>query len=236
MKNCKKLLLCIGISVAVTMFVGTTLGVIQNYMFVYYIVSQEKELEEGMSEDAVYYAKEIQDKYFDNANFISQDGVELAENTESQAVNEEINAENLEQYIKYILKETRINTTIGTYCSTAAVINGLYIYSIVLGVLMGILVYVIFIKKIKAKKIILLSVAGFAAIYLILNIGDLVSDITYSMKEHFWGINLENYINEDLNKLFIIYIFILAVLYIVNIVHQKKIARNLNEELNLKNK
>jgi len=109
----------------------------------------------------------------------------------------------------------------------------IYFQSAVIGILIGTLVYLIFIKKIQAKKIILISLLCFAILFIVIHAGNILTDIGYSIKEKTFGIEIGDYINLDdtLTILFITYIIILIVIYTANLLHQKKIAKKLNNEL-----
>ena len=108
-----------------------------------------------------------------------------------------------------------------------------YIQSSLIGIFIGTLVYLIFIKQIKSKKIILISLLCFSILFIILHAKEIITDISYSISEKTWGIELYNYINLDdtLTILFIVYSIIFIVTYTVNLLHQKKIAKKLNKEL-----
>ena len=90
------------------------------------------------------------------------------------------------------------------------------------------LIYLIFLKQIKVKKILLISVICFAGLFLIFNAGDIISDIIDGTFE------VSNLVdrNEGLNIFMIVYIVIFIILYVVNLIHQKRLANKLNSELN----
>ena len=110
----------------------------------------------------------------------------------------------------------------------------IYTQSAIIGIFIGTLIYLIFIKQIKSKKIILISLLCFSILFIILHAKEIITDISFSISEKTWGIELYNYINLDdsLTLLFIVYSIIFIVTYTVNLLHQKKIAKKLNKELN----
>ena len=104
------------------------------------------------------------------------------------------------------------------------IVFGIYIQSSLIGIFIGTLVYLIFIKQIKSKKIILISLLCFSILFIILHAKEIITDISFSISEKTWGIELYNYINLDdtLTILFIVYSIIFIVTYTVNLLHHTK--------------
>lgn len=244
MKNWKKLLLCVALSVLVSVFIGTTLSVINNRIIVYMVVAHEDELKESMYPEIENYVREIESKYLDNKDEEVETKKEdeenvsdwenppttYTENNENKNIKE--SNEDLKTYMSNLLQEDRIRNMASMYGMTAGVVDELYLFSIIIGIVTGILIYLIFVKQVKAKKLILISVICFAGLFLIFNIGDIISDIIDGTFE--LSITIDR--NEGLNVFMIVYIIIFAVLYGVNLIHQKKLANKLNIELNKENK
>lgn len=225
MKSWKKLLLCIAISVLVATFIGTTLSVINNRVIVYLVV-QEQEKELASKEN--YYATLFMQEYFkeENQENLGDESQEYLNDTDIQDKLENVNIDLSK--MESILKEDRFRNMAKIYSITAGLEVELYIFSIGIGVATGILIYLIFIKQIKVKKILLISIICFAGLFLIFNAGDIISDI---IDETFEVSNLVDR-NEGLNIFMIVYIVIFIILYVVNLIHQKRLANKLNNELN----
>lgn len=240
MKNWKKLLLCVALSVLVCVFIGSTLSVINNRIIVHKVVSHGNKLKESMQPETESYAREIESKYLDNkdekieAKKYEEENASdwenlptiYTENNENDNIKE--NNNDLNKYLSNLLQEERIRNMASMYDMTAGVTDELYLFSIIIGIVMGILIYLIFVKQVKEKKLILISVICFAGVLLIFNTSNIISDIIDGTFE------LSSIIdrNERLNVFIIVYIIIFAVLYSVNLIYQKKLANKLNSELN----
>ena len=225
MKSWKKLLLCIAISVLIATFIGTTLSVINNRVIVYLVVQeQEKELDSKEN----YYATLFMQEYFreENQEYLGDESQEYLNEKELQDKLENVNIDLSK--MESILKEDRFRNMAKLYSMTAGIEVELYMFSIGIGVATGILIYLIFLKQIKVKKILLISVICFAGLFLIFNAGDIISDIIDGTFE------VSNLVdrNEGLNIFMIVYIVIFIILYVVNLIHQKRLANKLNSELN----
>ena len=238
MKDWKKLLLCIAISVLIATFIGATLSVINNRVIVYLVV---KEQEKEISSKENLYATLFMQEYLDEEDseiiqkYINGEEVEnRQEDFENKLKNIDIDLNKMES----ILREDRFRNMARMYGMTAGIGNELYLFSVAIGVVTGILVYLIFVKKSRFKKILLISCIGFIILFLIFNITELATDIRYSIEENHFGIALSDYfsIDQPLIKFFVIYLIILLALYIINLIYQKRVSKKLNQELNQVNK
>ena len=225
MKSWKKLLLCIAISVLVATFIGTTLSVINNRVIVYLVVQEQ---EEELASKENYYATLFMQEYFreENQENLGDESQEYLNDTDIQDKLENVNIDLSK--MESILKEDRFRNMAKIYSITAGLEGELYMFSIGIGVVTGILIYLIFIKQIKNKKILLISVICFAGLFLIFNVGGIISDIIDGTFEVSHLVER----NDELNIFMIVYIVICIILYIVNLIHQKRLENKLNSELN----
>lgn len=239
MKNYKKVLLCITVSVAITTFVAMITNIIINRFFIkpYLINSQEmKDYSYNMANNTIMELKNQKESKIIYNN--KDDEWELPTSNHNSNTTKQDNIYNNEIISKqdYALygKEALaryIQMSIFTIYQSQINIYNLYLSSALMGVLTGVLVYLIFIKKIKAKKIIFISLLSFSIIYLILNIKDIISDIVYSIRNKYFGLNFGNYILSDLNIFFVVYLVIFIIVYSVNLIHQRRIVKKLNCQL-----
>lgn len=241
----KKLLLCIAVSVAITTFIGITITLVNYQINKYSILNSNggientvKEIaqdnmqsiknEESLSENRENYL--VQPNEADFSDPTEEDFNKLR--TEEHNENNEITQDDYAKYGKQALENMTKNMILGMFLLSNDVFV-IYFQSAVIGILIGTLVYLIFIKKIQAKKIILISLLCFAILFIVIHAGNILTDIGYSIKEKTFGIEIGDYINLDdtLTILFITYIIIFIVIYTANLLHQKKIAKKLNNEL-----
>ena len=241
----KKLLLCIAVSVAITTFIGMAVGLVNYQIHKYSILNSSEGIENTVKElahDSIQSIKneellrEEKEKHSVQPNEADfSDPTEEDFNrfhTEEHNENNKITADDYAKYGQQALEESTKNMILGMFLLSNDVFV-IYFQSAVIGILIGTLVYLIFIKKIKSKKIVLISLLCFTILFIVIHAGDILTDISYSIKEKTWGIELYNYINLDdtLTLLFIAYSIIFIVIYTVNLLHQKKIAKKLNNEL-----
>lgn len=235
----KKLLLCIAVSVAITTFIGMTFGLVNYQINKHAIWETYEETAKDMAKNSIRNLKEeknlVQPNDADFSDPTEEDFNKLNTEEQKTALCEynEITPEDYAKYGQQALEESNKNMfkNIFLFCN---IIFGIYIQSTLIGILIGTIVYLIFIKQIKSKKIILISLLCFSILFIILHAKEIITDISYSISERTWGIELYNYINLDdtLTILFIVYSIIFIVTYTVNLLHQKKIAKKLNKELN----
>lgn len=235
----KKLLLCIAVSVAITTFIGMAFGLVNYQINKHAIWETHEETAKEMAKNSIRNLKEEEMNLVqpNNADFSDPTEGDFNKlNTEEQKAalykNNEITPEDYAKYGQQALEESNKNMfkNIFLFCN---IVFGIYIQSSLIGIFIGTLVYLIFIKQIKSKKIILISLLCFSILFIILHAKEIITDISYSISERTWGIELYNYINLDdtLTILFIVYSIIFIVTYTVNLLHQKKIAKKLNKEL-----
>ena len=241
----KKLLLCIAISVAITTFIGMAVGLVSYQIHKCSILNSNEGIENTVKElaqDCIQNIKneellrEEREKHSvqpNEADFSDPTQEDFNRfNTEEHNENTEITADDYAKYGQQALEESTKKMIFSMFIFSNDVFV-IYFQSTVIGIIIGTLVYLIFIKKIKYKKIILISLLCFSILFIVIHAGDILTDIGYSIKEKTWGIEFYNYINlnDTLTILFIAYSIIFIVVYIVNLLHQKKIAKKLNNEL-----
>ena len=238
----KKLLLCIAVSIAITTFVGMAFGLINNQIqlrSILYAYGDFEETAKEMAKNSIRNLKEeernlVQPNDTDFSDPTEEDFNKL--NTEEQKTdlyeNNEITTDDYAKFGQRALEETT-KKMIGYMFFLNNLFYCIYTQSIIIGILIGTLVYLIIIKQIKSKKIILISLLCFSILFIILHAREIISDINYSINEKTWGIELYNYINLDdtLTILFIVYSVIFIIAYTVNLLYQKKVAKKLNKEL-----
>lgn len=140
-----------------------------------------------------------------------------------------IESEDLALYGEKVLTKL-VRVVIESLYSSKDEVYELYFSSLLIGVLTGILVYLIYIEKVKAKKIIIISLIVFAVLFVVMNLKELIEDIVHSVEVKSLSINLDTY----LNKMFSVYFIIFIILYLANFINQKRITKKLNKELNKK--
>lgn len=109
----------------------------------------------------------------------------------------------------------------GMYKATSSTILPLYLYGLVIVINTGILVYLLFIKKCTAKKLIITSIIEFIVFFLIVNTSSLIS---FS----FYDINIE----DTILLFFKTYVSIFILIFIIKVIKDKITAKKLNKELN----
>lgn len=199
MKNWKQLLLCIALSVLVSVFVGSTLAFINDRLFI-----RSESLSNVLEGNVNEYIEEVNKIY----------------NSEKSSI--EI-TQDLNSFIRYII----FYSSSSIYQATAGQSGMLYIISLLIGILTGILIYIIFIMQFKTKKILLVSTICIAILLLFININYIISDIQQGL----FGLSSLAPQSNLFIIIFKMYFIILLILYVINLVHQKKIAKKLNNEL-----
>lgn len=101
----------------------------------------------------------------------------------------------------------------------------MYILSIVVGIIVGIMIYLIFIENKKGMEAVIAFTICFIITLLLyrglIAISELTSNLIYNQYDEF-----------EWYELFVGYAIAFAVLYVVNLIYQKRIANKLNKELN----
>ena len=234
----KKLLLCIVISIAITTFIGMAVGLVNYQIHKYSILNSTENIEntiKNLAHDSIQSIKneellrEEREK-----NLVQPNEAEFSNQTE-EGFNTFYNVITQDDYAKYgqqALEKTTKNMILGIFVFSNNIFM-IYFQSTIIGILIGTLVYLIFIKKIKSKKIILISLLCFSILFILIHAGDILTDIGYSIKEKTWGIDFYNYINlnDTLTILFITYSVLFILIYTVNLLYQKKVTNKLNKEL-----
>ena len=234
----KKLLLCIVISIAITTFIGMAVGLVNYQIHKYSILNSTENIEntiKNLAHDSIQSIKneellrEEREK-----NLVQPNEVEFSNQTEEgfNTFYNEITQDDYAKYGQQALEKTTKNMILGIFVFSNDIFM-IYFQSTMIGILIGTLVYLIFIKKIKSKKIILISLLCFSILFILIHAGDILTDIGYSIKEKTWGIDFYNYINlnDTLTILFITYSVLFILIYTVNLLYQKKVTNKLNKEL-----
>lgn len=234
----KKLLLCIVISIAITTFIGMAVGLVNYQIHKYSILNSTENIEntiKNLAHDSIQSIKneellrEEREK-----NLVQPNEVEFSNQTEEgfNTFYNEITQDDYAKYGQQALEKTTKNMILGIFVFSNNIFM-IYFQSTIIGILIGTLVYLIFIKKIKSKKIILISLLCFSILFILIHAGDILTDIGYSIKEKTWGIDFYNYINlnDTLTILFITYSVLFILIYTVNLLYQKKVTNKLNKEL-----
>ena len=234
----KKLLLCIVISIAITTFIGMAVGLVNYQIHKYSILNSTENIEntiKNLAHDSIQSIKneellrEEREK-----NLVQPNEVEFSNQTEEgfNTFYNEITQDDYAKYGQQALEKTTKNMILGIFVFSNDIFM-IYFQSTIIGILIGTLVYLIFIKKIKSKKIILISLLCFSILFILIHAGDILTDIGYSIKEKTWGIDFYNYINlnDTLTILFITYSVLFILIYTVNLLYQKKVTNKLNKEL-----
>ena len=234
----KKLLLCIVISIAITTFIGMAVGLVNYQIHKYSILNSTENIEntiKNLAHDSIQSIKneellrEEREK-----NLVQPNEAEFSNQTEEgfNTFYNEITQDDYAKYGQQALEKTTKNMILGIFVFSNNIFM-IYFQSTIIGILIGTLVYLIFIKKIKSKKIILISLLCFSILFILIHAGDILTDIGYSIKEKTWGIDFYNYINlnDTLTILFITYSVLFILIYTVNLLYQKKVTNKLNKEL-----
>lgn len=199
MRNWKKLLLCIVLSVLVSVFIGSTLAFINDRLFIH-----SEALTDVLEGNVNEYVEEVNKIY------------------NSEKSSSEI-TQDLNSFIKFII----FYSSSSIYQATAGQSGMLYIISLLIGILTGILIYIMFIMQLKTKKVLLISTICIAILLLFLNIKYIISDIQQGL----FGLSSLAPQSNIFIIIFKIYFIILLILYVINLVYQKRIAKKLNNEL-----
>lgn len=209
MKNWKKLLLCISVSVAITTFIAMTVGIVRNYIFIHSLnLKYEYSIDEQIINNAYY--EEYMAKHEHDYDEISMTYDEIVESAKK---------ENILFSKKTLITEVR-GMMLGIYQATTSPIMTLYLYALIVGINTGILIYQIFIRRATAKKITITSTIYFVIIFLLLNIDSLVSG-------EFYNIDVE----DSFLAFFKTYVIIMVVLFVAKLIVDRNTAKKLNREL-----
>lgn len=203
MKNLKKLLLCIIISVLATNFI--VMGITITYVF-----NDNFMVQVGLNN--MFSKNKVEDEQI------------IEYYREQERLMNEVKESNPGKY--------RENYPIYGMFSTALPlvkmkpILSMYILSIITGLVLGIVIYLIFVENKKGLEAIisfvvcfLITVLLYYGLQMISNI--IASEILYMQFEPF-----------EWYQLFIGYAVVFAGLYLVNLIYQKRVAKKLNKELN----
>lgn len=210
----KKLMLCILCSTIVTTFIGFTI------LFIYY-------LPEFISFEIVR-----------NTDINSELSNEIAENYEKT----------FETFEKKIKEQKNIygeDIPIGgrfifilvSLASRAIVIT--YMLSLLPGIMLGTIIYIVFVKKSKGKKLIIENIFALSIILIIVFIFSLVYNAIWNhiIKTYSYNISSipESYIYFLDNNILLQFGIIFVLVYLANMIYQKIITHKLNKALEKKN-
>ena len=238
MKDWKKLLICIAVCAMVSSLISMIYMLTENLI----IFNTCYNNGEVSKEAKIYYSRfveEFDDEYkYENQNENEQDSVEDSTLDDWELPNENTNNNNVlmdnEDYLKKPEEEYE-NKKVSLEAAGEAMFLGIhayprriyaiYIKSVGIGIISGILVYFIFIKQLKLKQLILHVILCLIALIVIVNIQNIVTYGTF--------FDIEYVLLNDYSKLlYLLYIVLFVICYIANLLNQKRIAKKLNEELN----
>ena len=200
MKSLKRLLLCIIVSILIANFL--IMGITIVYMIFEHPTSTVEIFKDKIDK------KELIEFYKENENKMLQ---------EKESYPEQYSAD----FPIYGMFATILPLTVlGPMLS-------MYILSIVIGIIVGIMVYLIFIENKKGKEVVISFTICFILTLLVykglIAISDLTSNLIYTQYDEF-----------EWYQLFIGYAITFAVLYVVNMIYQRATTKKLNKELNKK--
>ena len=113
----------------------------------------------------------------------------------------------------------------------------IYLISLLIGVILGTIIYIVVLQKTQKKQMIIeliIAFAIFVSFMKILNVGYgvVINKVIQSIDSKSIKAYVDTYINTS--TLMIIYVIIAIGIYIINMIRQKNITRKLNKELNNK--
>lgn len=213
MKSWKQLILCIVISVLATTFIGTVY-----FMIVSALESPSVALTIGAKLDPQGFKEEFGTETIEEAlTMIYRNTQERLENTQEDFFNN-----NNENYpADYPVGGMLID---GLQLNVVTALFTIFILSIGIGITLGVVIYIIFIEN---KKGIDAIIAFFICLVLscfLFKGAEMLAETIYGGYDFSWYNNI------------IIYVVTFILLYLINLIHQKKIANKLNRELNKGNK
>ncbi|MBR4111325.1 MAG: hypothetical protein IKK43_06560 [Clostridia bacterium] len=211
----KKMLLTILCTVIVSVFVSATMTFVRDFntYTAYESVAGLHENHEKFKEVVSQYDQEVIQGYYDN---VEQQKEEWEKDIPTRALTEIL--------LKRFESENRVHV---------------YVTSVVMGVALGIVIYVIAIQKANIKQAVIELLIAFAILIAIII---LVNHIYMIILGHFTQNAFETIIDfggaelyylED-NTLIIVYVVAAVILYVGNLIKQKMLANKLNKELNNK--
>ena len=213
----KKLLLTILCSVIVCVFIGMTKLYIEKIPT--YV---QQKIYRDSGKELNYYYREMGNEYQESYERISKSFDE-----DRNLYGEDYPAEGL--LIYYLIAASSSMWIVETYTM-----------SVLIGIALGTIIYIVAIQNIKGKQLIVELIAAFIIMFILmmlLNVGYkvLVDKMILSLDEtvnpDFFGeiYDLEN------NNVLIPYILVVIAIYVINFVRQKIVAYRLNKELNKNN-
>ena len=221
MKNWKRLLLCIVISIVFTTFIGTSVIIVRNFILSHEI-SQKMEdgsLENNIIENANYREIEKENniiKSDDEGEFYWIPPTEYnGDSTEEEQEKTSVINSYSKDTVVYVTRDWIVNI-MNMFFGTVVVI---YETSIITGTLIGILAYVVLFKKKNKGKIVTVLIICLA----------IVSILIYFLNGYFGD---EEKDKATIICFYTVYIGIFSIVFLINYIKQKRTAKLLNEELN----
>lgn len=229
----KKLLLSIGISILITSFIGTTFLFVRSvngyaeYILGGYIYNKINV--EDIQENNI--VNEVQEEImtFEDYKLEGKEYDYVVGKTMEEMLNryeEQTNKENGEDFpaVGYLV------TNLLLYYPSMIV--RVYLISIISGIIIGCIVDLLFIKKIKGKKLILFFIIFFAIFFILIRGLDVFDNMLLNIA---YGNNVTDSIMSSyqygITEIFIGYSVLFVLLCFICIIHQKFIAKRLNQEL-----
>lgn len=213
----KKLLLTILCSIMVSTFIGFTIA------FISVVGAYE------MTE-FIHYADP-------QSNIVKQIGEYYQESYE-QVIEEEIQTNKNEYGKDYPAEGVMLAVVINLFKSQLVVYT--YILTLLIGTVLGIVVYIIFVQKAKGVQMLMETGICFGITLLIMMLINLVYNIIFNMEinkvgngDGSFGIGVYVYDLYEFNIL-IPFVGVFILVYVANLIHQKILANKFNEKLNRK--
>ena len=210
----KKLLLTILCSIIVTTFLGTT------YLF--------------LSNLPGWIESEILSSIDGDSQILKQIGYGFADQTrimkESVAEDKEIYGQDYpseEIFLYRVLVESR-----------SYEIVRMFVLTLVMGIILGTIIYIVAIQNAKGKKLVIELLVAFVIIFVVLIVSNTIYEAFLNNIINQYNTNVieyQTYIYDLENQNILIpYIISIAIVYIGNMIYQKRQANKLNKELNKK--
>ena len=286
----RKLLLCIGISILITIFIGTTFLFISSmngyieYVLGGYVYSQmnTEEISNNIDENKKLIENNIiindlveeypEDDIWSEVgpvkdeeplNSTIENNINIEELNDENVINENTKGEE-DIFEKYKLEDKEYEYVVGkimeeqinnfteqtkqdkgedfpatgylivtTLLYHPLLLIRVYAIAFISGIIIGSIIYLLFIKRIKGKKLIIFFILLFAIFFLLIRGLDIFDNVLFNLAN---GNNVTDSIlssyQYDITQMFIGYAILFSILCFICIIHQKLIARKLNKELN----